>query len=307
MEMRNYGIISTKIFTDPESRAWDDETFRLVVYLLAGPHTNAIGCFRLPKGYIATDLGKGFDTLSRPFQNLSQTRFLTYCEGTEYVFIHNFLKYNTFDNANVAKGAVKLAQMVPMECCFFELFCSIIRQLGKWDWPGNNHLIELLPKPFRNGLDTVSERRPNSIEVPEPEPEPEPEPILASLETRARPFDEFWQAYPHKVGKAAAERSFRSAIKKIPLGQMLGALERYRATKPPDRAWCNPATWLNQERWLDEPAHVNGGHDGPATTLFKAGQLAVEIRAEQRRREETQRATDFGTGDGAAGPFLDAE
>lgn len=33
-------------------------------------------------------------------------------------------------------------------------------------------------------------------------------------------------------------------------------MQRYIATKPPDRNWCNPATWLNQERWRDEPAAV---------------------------------------------------
>jgi hypothetical protein len=24
--------------------------------------------------------------------------------------------------------------------------------------------------------------------------------------------------------------------------------------KTDDRPWCNPATWLNQERWADQPA-----------------------------------------------------
>ncbi len=45
----------------------------------------------------------------------------------------------------------------------------------------------------------------------------------------------------------------------------MATLERYKRCKPVDRPWCNPATWLNQKRWLDEwPAEVGrapGGSD----------------------------------------------
>jgi hypothetical protein len=43
----------------------------------------------------------------------------------------------------------------------------------------------------------------------------------------------------------------------VELETLIRARDRYIATKPPDRPWCNPATWLNQERWLDEPAQVD--------------------------------------------------
>jgi hypothetical protein len=35
---------------------------------------------------------------------------------------------------------------------------------------------------------------------------------------------------------------------------LLAGVRRYIATKPEDHPWCNPATWLNQGRWEDEPA-----------------------------------------------------
>jgi hypothetical protein len=78
-------------------------------------------------------------------------------------------------------------------------------------------------------------------------------------ETRAR-FDEFWSLFPNKVGKGAAEKAFRkveeSSLVDFPF--LLDALRRY-AAKTDDRKWCNPATWLNQSRWTDEPAEpVNG-------------------------------------------------
>lgn len=76
-------------------------------------------------------------------------------------------------------------------------------------------------------------------------------------------FDQFWRQYPHKVGKGAARRAFDAAMKKkgTTFPDLMLGLARY-AAKTDDRPWCNPATWLNQERWLDEPAAqggVNGG------------------------------------------------
>ena len=74
-------------------------------------------------------------------------------------------------------------------------------------------------------------------------------------------FDQWWEAYPEKTGKGAARTAFAKALTKTSLDQLIAGLERYKATKPLDRPWCNPATWLNQERWTDAPAangHVNG-------------------------------------------------
>lgn len=67
-------------------------------------------------------------------------------------------------------------------------------------------------------------------------------------------FDDFWKAYPHKVGKGQARRAFAKAIKLVSADEMLAGLTRYRKSKPDWQHWCNPATWLNGERWNDEPA-----------------------------------------------------
>jgi hypothetical protein len=84
--------------------------------------------------------------------------------------------------------------------------------------------------------------------------------VVESERSRGRgwSFDEFWRQYPHKVGKRAALKSFEAARKrKASFEDLMLGLMRYSA-KDDDRPWCNPSTWLNQERWLDEPA-ANGG------------------------------------------------
>lgn len=75
-----------------------------------------------------------------------------------------------------------------------------------------------------------------------------------------RGFQQFWDRYPHRVGKQDALKAFLVIGKRgaVTLDVMLAALERYIRTKPPDRAWCNPATWLRQGRWDDEPSIDDG-------------------------------------------------
>ena len=75
-------------------------------------------------------------------------------------------------------------------------------------------------------------------------------------------FERFWEAYPRKVGKAAAEKSFAKCVGKdretqqAILDQMLKALEWQKRTDQWQEAEFipHPATWLNQQRWKDEPA-----------------------------------------------------
>lgn len=77
-------------------------------------------------------------------------------------------------------------------------------------------------------------------------------------------FDQFYRKFPHKVGKQAALKAFAKAkrsAKAPPFSKIITALDQYIASKPPDRSWCNPATWLNEGRWDDEPA-ANGGVSG---------------------------------------------
>ena len=74
----------------------------------------------------------------------------------------------------------------------------------------------------------------------------------------ARGFDRFWAAYPRKVGKGAAERSFeRIRPDAALLDGILRAIETQRQSDTWLRGYIpNPATWLNQRRWEDEPDGV---------------------------------------------------
>ena len=70
-------------------------------------------------------------------------------------------------------------------------------------------------------------------------------------------FLKFWQAYPRKEGKGKAWESWQK--KNPPIEQVLATVARYKLTPSwlPDangQTWIpHPTTWLNQNRWEDEP------------------------------------------------------
>ena len=94
-----------------------------------------------------------------------------------------------------------------------------------------------------------------------------------------REFCAFWHEYPHKVGKKAAHASFLKARKTIDFAALMAALTAY-TNKTDDRPWCNPATWLNQGRWDDEPAKPTiGGAVGALARLEQNLQSRADSEA----------------------------
>lgn len=128
----------------------------------------------------------------------------------------------------------------------------------------------------RKGNPKAALKRPASdtqapIKQPEPEPDTEPErkerptgvgPKKAPPASPAPPptppkngFAGFWLAYPNKVAKRAAETAYERALNRADAETILAGLERATGSRQWGEGYIpNPATWLNQDRWTDEPA-----------------------------------------------------
>jgi len=108
--------------------------------------------------------------------------------------------------------------------------------------------------------------------------QPSSEAKASSDDTGAKvePFDRFWTAYPSKIGKGLARKAYADAITKArkagatdPHALMLTGLAKATASarwKDPTYTIPNPATWLNQERWDDEPCAVIAKSGGATVT-----------------------------------------
>lgn len=88
-------------------------------------------------------------------------------------------------------------------------------------------------------------------------------------------FDQFWSAYPKKVGKDAAQKAFD---KRKPDDGLVAAMLSTLAVQVNSAQWAkdggqfipNPATWLNQGRWQDE---VTVGDDASDTPDWMRGAI----------------------------------
>lgn len=78
-------------------------------------------------------------------------------------------------------------------------------------------------------------------------------------------FDEFWTAYPRKVGKVAARKAWTSATKRVNADKIVAAVREYPFRD--DLQYVpHPASWLNGGRWEDDPSAVNPTRNGRAGT-----------------------------------------
>lgn len=110
-------------------------------------------------------------------------------------------------------------------------------------------------------------------------------------------FGLFWEVFPRRVAKGGALKAFRAALKRgATVEEILVGAKRYaEQRKGEDKQFtCMPATWLNQDRWLDEPtASVEGNpfafrSSGPKRTW-------AEIKAERLAKAggKTAQVIDF--------------
>lgn len=103
------------------------------------------------------------------------------------------------------------------------------------------------PKDFCSPPEAESDSAPALFVVPAIETGPAP----------ADTFDEFWAAYPNKVGKRHAHKAYAAAIKRgATAEQLLTATHahaaHWRADKTGKKWIPHPTTWLNGDRYDDE-------------------------------------------------------
>ena len=104
-------------------------------------------------------------------------------------------------------------------------------------------------------------------------------------------FDAFWSEYPKKVGKGAALKAF-AKVKKEAYQLLVPAVQRQKQSaqwqKDGGQYIPNPATWLNQERWLDEGVSAPAGRPGYRAQQHNGelGRLEREAVARMMRDDE---------------------
>lgn len=109
--MREYGQIQCSFWQRASEEQWSGDATLLGAYLLTGPHSNGIGCYRLPDGYVCDDLGWAPERVRKGFQELFDKGF---CKRYGMVvLVPKFLRWNTISNGNVAKARSQEFEAIP--------------------------------------------------------------------------------------------------------------------------------------------------------------------------------------------------
>jgi len=104
---------------------------------------------------------------------------------------------------------------------------------------------------------------------------------IKHIDNFADRFIEFWEDYPKKIGKGAAEKSYKKINPSQELQEKI--IEAVKTAKQ-SQQWIrdngqfipNPATWLNQKRWEDE-LQPNGGNSININPQMSMAQKAIEM------------------------------
>lgn len=183
--MREYSRVSPLFWTDSRISLLSDSEKLLANYLLTGPHATALGAFRLPLGYVASDLRwnpsetlskgfpKGFETTLERLLKLEEIGFCRYARDLEWVFLPHFLRYNPIENPNQAKLAEKLFAEVPSEAPFRPLLVRALLANPRFLANPFRDRLETLSKPFPNPSETLSKPFRNIEQEQEQEQEQE--------------------------------------------------------------------------------------------------------------------------------------
>ena len=114
---------------------------------------------------------------------------------------------------------------------------------------------KLRAEALRNGV-TTTERSSTEAHTPTPTPTDSKKKKIKVIEND-QPFDDsdfkvFWAAYPKKVKKQNALKSYIKAVKSATAQEIFEGLIRYQRVCGEDLKFvANPDSWLNQMRWTD--------------------------------------------------------
>lgn len=96
-----------------DRRTWPDREKLLGIYLLTCEHRSTEGLYRMPKGYIGTDLGWTPRQVEDALEHVIAAGFVRYDHDAEVVLLPNALKRQRPTTDNQIAGAVRKLALVP--------------------------------------------------------------------------------------------------------------------------------------------------------------------------------------------------
>jgi uncharacterized phage protein (TIGR02220 family) len=117
---------------------------------LSSSHTNMMGCFRIPFGYIAEDLRWNVSKVHVAMIELQKMQFILCDEVSDWIMINNFLKYHPIENPNQGRSIANIFEETPKDLIFITNLIEKLLEQKKH-----------LNVDFIKSLETLSKQFPN--------------------------------------------------------------------------------------------------------------------------------------------------
>jgi hypothetical protein len=250
--MREYGKVQLRFWANSGVQQLSDREKLLALYMLTGPHSNSLGCFRLPPSYVSADLCWSLAAASKAIRALEKIDFAYFDNDTSWLFLPRHLHWNKIENPNQGKNLASLFDLVPPGVWFYsELMKAILEQPKYLPEGFCERLQKGFGEPFRN-QEPDKERLPEPLPKPQPEHEPLPEP---DKDVCVR-FEKFWSAYPRKEARQNAWEAFQ---KLNPDDEQISRILPWLQEACKSEQWQDKnkiphaAKWLAEKRWDGDP------------------------------------------------------
>ena len=186
--MRDYGKVQTTFWTSQDTSGMSDTGRMLALYLLTSPHSNILGCFHLPIGYVCEDLKWAPERVEKGFAELFEKGFATRDNGSKWVVLHAYLKWNPIENPNQGISAGRLFEQIPVRSSVKPLLAAALRSFSK-------HFPAVILDDFETVSKPLTEPFRNQEQEQEQEQKQEQEKTLVEQPQLdpVRTIFEFWQ------------------------------------------------------------------------------------------------------------------
>lgn len=236
--MRDYGKVHTSFWISDGMRRVSDDARLLALYLLTGQHTNMIGCFRLPDGYVSEDLSWTPERVSKGFDELSKNGFATRDSASKWVLICNFMSWNPVENPNQGIAALRLFSQVPDKSAvkseLARVMAEAIAHIGTSKLKGSERVLE----PFLNQKqeqEQEQEQEENTSGHGSATPSENDEHVDGDnppkKSTYPDGFEQAWAIYPKRAGgnsKADACKAWNTRVNSgVAIQELLDGTQRY--------------------------------------------------------------------------------
>jgi hypothetical protein len=160
--MARYRKIDPRIWNDAKFRGLSDQAKLVFLFLLTHPNLTVLGAMRATIPGLAAELGWETKGFAKGFEEPLARGMVKADQEAAFIWIPNFLRYNSPDNPNVVKSWQSALDLLP-EC---NLYYQMIQEVKKFLAQLPKAFQDAMPNGMRNGF-------PNSMPNQEQEQEQE--------------------------------------------------------------------------------------------------------------------------------------